>query len=302
MAGDRLFLNVAAPVKTFHGQLDAIKTLASMYERDLVDYYSNITLVTGMSGVGKTQLCRKFAFEYLSRKPHLNVVWIAGDSKESMDSSFRSLADKFDIRTRVGNQRHHRDTTEVISDISRNISGHEFTFIYDNVYIDPNICDSFSPNFYLVTAWKNCKMTPKFIVTSQHTDWDDFFGVKCSLYVDAMNQADAVEWVEDVLSVEKTTGISLVETFHRHPLGIEQAVGTIQSQRKADESYGIPQCINAMKLNSKYLKPCDAYDMQTLYKDNLSIAYETSREYLLSQGPSGKQAVEILMKCSFMYA
>lgn len=93
-----IWFNMRDPVKTFTGRSDELDKLDSaLRNRQVV--VSQIATITGLGGIGKSELARKYAHDKITDYDG-NAVWLDAETPESLKESFQRLAEELKIPTK----------------------------------------------------------------------------------------------------------------------------------------------------------------------------------------------------------
>ncbi|KAJ6645892.1 hypothetical protein Bhyg_01101 [Pseudolycoriella hygida] len=188
-----------------------------------------IAVVTGLGGVGKTQLIRKFIQD--NEQSYNHIIWINSDQREQIEENFRTLAEELGIPTRF------EGTYRKFDNISRDVFGRLATsntselrnlMVFDNVDKKTD-CDFV---FKIATSGKR----PHVIITSRIQEWSDSIQL---IKLEVFDTDVAIEYISKTLidpnkkykdSVEDKT--KLAEKLQNFPLALKQATAHINHQRK----------------------------------------------------------------------
>jgi tetratricopeptide (TPR) repeat protein len=174
--------------------------------------------ISGLGGVGKTQLAAEYAHRYAS---HYNVVWwVRAEEPATMAEDFARLATSLGLPEK--DEADQRLAIEAIrSWLSRN---DKWLLIFDNVN-DPKDLAPYLPH----------PRTGHILVTSRNPSWR---GVATPLTVTALARAESVKFLlvrtgqQDESAAER-----LAETLGDLPLALVQAAATIKETRSSISSY-----------------------------------------------------------------
>src|SRR5205085_4557189 len=79
----------------FTGQDDLLVQLATILQSDQKTALTQPQAITGLGGIGKTQLALEYAYRY--RQNYHAVLWVRADMREELISSFVSIAHLLDL-------------------------------------------------------------------------------------------------------------------------------------------------------------------------------------------------------------
>ncbi|WP_265027038.1 hypothetical protein [Wolbachia endosymbiont (group A) of Bombylius major] len=85
-----IWFNMKYPVKTFTGRRSELQKIYKELHKTTNEQaeVSQIVVISGLGGIGKSELARKYAYEY--RKDYDgNVIWINAETQKDLEGSFR---------------------------------------------------------------------------------------------------------------------------------------------------------------------------------------------------------------------
>jgi hypothetical protein len=130
-----IWFEVRAPVKSFTGRDDELKHLHdALPSKGGQAVVSQITSIRGLGGIGKSELARKYAYDYKKYYGD-NVVWINAETQESIRKSFQGLATqklRIPITEKKDEKEQERDIKSIVEDIYKYFQNAESLFIFDN--------------------------------------------------------------------------------------------------------------------------------------------------------------------------
>lgn len=184
------------------------------------DIESQMTVVSGLGGIGKTQLVREYVNQNMARYDS-NVIWINGDKEESISETFKALAnDTLEIST-VGANGIEKNITSIVEEVYDYFSGKNVLFVYDNV----ESMESISKFLLLGRSEKNAR--PYVLVTSRVQHWHKGIAV---IQLREWQPHEAIDFVSAVLDVNAQENLDvklLVEDLQYFPLALRQATSYI---------------------------------------------------------------------------
>src|ERR1700733_13479158 len=122
--------DVSKPVKSFTGRNDELEALHSALQSESGQVViSQITSISGLGGIGKSELARKYAWDY--KKCYYNNVWINAETQESFKKSFQELAKelKIAITEKRDEKEQERDIKSIVKDIYKYFQDAKSLFI-----------------------------------------------------------------------------------------------------------------------------------------------------------------------------
>ncbi|MDR2978453.1 MAG: hypothetical protein LBU56_03500 [Rickettsiales bacterium] len=115
-----IWLNMRYPVKTFAGRRSELQRIhKELYKTtDEQAEVSQVVVIGGLGGIGKSELARKYAYEY--RKDYDgNVIWINAETQKDLEESFKRLARE--LSKRLPEDSKISTTEEEIEPITENV-------------------------------------------------------------------------------------------------------------------------------------------------------------------------------------
>jgi len=55
--------------------------------------------ITGLGGVGKTQIALEIAYQIRDKKPEFSIFWIPATSVEKIEQAYMGIGERLDYRT-----------------------------------------------------------------------------------------------------------------------------------------------------------------------------------------------------------
>ena len=120
------------PVESFTGRTKELDELHELVQRkNELTVISQITSISGLGGIGKSELARKYAHEY-SQKYDGNVIWINAESYGILVESFHRLTqDELEISTKNIDGK-EKDIKSIVKDVYKYFAKRKSLFIFDN--------------------------------------------------------------------------------------------------------------------------------------------------------------------------
>ena len=222
------------PVESFTGRTKELDELHELVQRkNELTVISQITSISGLGGIGKSELARKYAHEY-SQKYDGNVIWINAESYGILVESFHRLTqDELEISTKNIDGK-EKDIQFIVKDVYKFFAKKKSLFIFDNAEKyrtqqkgDEGV-DKFLPSFSLPTNANK----PYFIITSRNQKWGN---IKV-LQLDTFTEKESIEFIKKTLNIEdnfQNEDIKeLAEKLQHFPLALQQAVAYIRERNR----------------------------------------------------------------------
>ena len=174
--------------------------------------------ISGLGGVGKTQLATEFAYQAAERSDYKVILWISAETSNAINHAYVELAKTLQIDVRGLNPGeiqglvHHK--------LTKKHGDSKILFILDNAPDHDNIQD------YLNELQRQLltKFPLHILITSRSQHWPEN-----PLILDTFTQQEALMFVKKHLPDEKARSIiKLARTLHYFPLALNQATAYIR--------------------------------------------------------------------------
>ncbi|XP_037042106.1 uncharacterized protein LOC119078615 [Bradysia coprophila] len=288
---DPIFFRVQSPVIHFVGRSSELRRLedALGITPNSSSTPSHIIAVSGLGGIGKTQLVRKFIKK--NRLSYRNVIWINSERNELIIESLKTLArDELNIPLTHEDGR-EKDFNSVVGQLLNRLSQTKTLFVNDNVDEIESI------KFLLTTETSGEK--PHFIITSRIREWGDGIDV---IHLDAWNVSDAIEYVATVLNHpidSDNDKLLLVDRLEAFPLALRQATAYIKYQRKEEPVYRIVDYVE--KYQTQEMLDCKLFqkDALNIYEKTTFTTWRVTIDAIEQDAKYGRLAARILHVIAF---
>ncbi|XP_057297664.1 uncharacterized protein LOC130628699 [Hydractinia symbiolongicarpus] len=207
--------NVPLNVSNFTGREEILENIYSNLHKQEKSHPFNAVCLTGLGGVGKTELAARYA--RLNRKHYQYIFWIQADN---LQSSLQSMCEYFDVKS------YYQSIEAMVLKLSAKIGSCKCLFVLDNAEnftsIDPLL--------------RNLTLDVKYcvIVTSQHTQWQNLcleqFEITIFTEIEAYNFFK--ELVPDENSAKK-----LAKELEYFPLAMQLSLSYIKRHSMNIEEY-----------------------------------------------------------------
>lgn len=252
-----------------------------------------IIVVSGLGGIGKTQLVRKFISE--NRSFYKNVVWINSQEREMINKDFETLAtDYLHIQTYVNGKK--IDCNSIIGLVLNKLSTSPTLIVFDNA-------DKTENTKFVLTMGTLC-IGPHIVITSRIQEWSDFI---CRIKLGGFKSEDALEYVSKALidpeylhKDSREDKEKLVEKLQKFPLALRQATAHINYQRKEGTFY-IADYICKYNSFQKEILDSDLFtrDILNEYKETTFTTWRVTVAAINNCEAEGELALTILHIISY---
>ncbi|MGL9758152.1 MAG: tetratricopeptide repeat protein [Wolbachia sp.] len=287
---------VRNPVGLFTGRKTELEKLHESIQESqgVATIISQLASISGLGGVGKTELARKY-IEKHSKDYSNNIIWINAETYETMAQSFLKLA-----KGLLGIPTEDRDIESIVRDIYAFFAKRKSLFVFDNAEEyrsegqDAGI-SQFLPSYFLSSDDNK----PSVLITSRNQKWGD---IK-PLILDTFTEPESIDFIRKALGIkdgsQENEIKNLAETLQHFPLALQQAVAYIKERDIALKNVGlkfeISDYLKRYKeeaerlLDFKFPKDSDNSYTQTTF-----ITWRITIDKIKDNTEYGQQAKEIL--------
>lgn len=218
------------PTKSFTGREKYLNKIC-----EYINEEKQCVVITGLLGVGKSELVLKFAETY--KQEFSNIVFINAEETENIMDIFCKLACELQISLYYTNTKRSNDS--IINSVYSVLSKNYCLLIFDNAYCRKDI-DRYLPHT------KNIYV----IITSQNQIWEDMLTIN----LDIFEQSEATEFIQKEIINEQTKDIEkLAYNLQFLPLALQQAVSYIKDQTTIHMKFTIANYLECFKQNEQLL-------------------------------------------------
>ena len=218
---DGVSYEMFTPIPPFMGREEDVKQV----HENLINMDDNKTalVVTGLDGVGKSELVRAYCHIYAPSFYENNIIWINGKNKASITSAFNNVAEiiKLDVKDERGQ---FSDVKVVMSKVFRFFANRYVLFVFDNVDNEDSVKE------FLNIKFQTGVQKPYVVITSQYTRWGQRF-VRQELR--CFTPETAEEFVSYNLkhnsSFNDDSSKTFCALFEYLPLALQQAVAYVNN-------------------------------------------------------------------------
>lgn len=244
--------------------------------------------VSGLGGVGKTQLALRYAETYAADYDN-NVLWINAESKGNLANSVRKLANKLNIerQDRYGNE---KEIEEILEEVYTYFSTGKSLFIFDNVE-NYREFENFLPKSLLGNK-------PAILITSRYRNWGN---VATVVSLDVLTEEEGKELIKSALTIAANDQSQdgkireLTTLLQGLPLALQQAVAYINIQRNINIQFGIQDYLELCKAKALEILDFDyASYTNDPYAKTVFTTWQVTLDKIKQDRSAGGKALEIL--------
>lgn len=270
-----------APDVNFTGRSKELTSLEC-----LIDNKRHIVVVSGLGGIGKTQLVRKFIER--KRQLYFNVVWIVANDRGVMQEQFKILARSLGVVNVTGVE---KDFCSLIEEVFNKLSASLTLVVLDNV-------DKIE-NTEFVLKIGTIRVAPHIIITSRIQEWSDSIDL---IKLCAFSSEDALEYVSQQLNSSDTVEDKdlLLQTLQNFPIALRQATAHINFHRK-QEQFTISDFLMAFDSSREEILNSDLFQRDILneYEQTTLTTWKITIDAIKECRPDGDLALRILNIISY---
>lgn len=287
--------NMRYPVKIFTGRENKLQEIYDKLHKGTgkLTAISRIVVISGLGGVGKSELARKYAYEY--RKDYDgNVIWINAETQKDLEESFEGLARELNRREGSKISTTEEGIESIIEGVYRYFEDVKGLFIFDSAEGYKNI-SKFLPS--------SLNYRPYVLITSRDTKWK--LGQKIEMEVtklDVFEEPEALEFVEKFLDIDNASQDKeieeLAEELQCFPLALKQAVAYIRNKNKESKlrDYGrfeISDYLKEYQQHPEKLLKEGVYGNEECYTKTIFTTWDVTIE-AIKRKECGIEALSIL--------
>lgn len=304
-----VLFNLREAIPSFTGRVEALqelhRLLLSKKMTAVVPALSALTLhpnnenplhssaqvsVTGLGGIGKTQLALRYAQLHAADYDH-NVLWINAETQENIDSSFRRLGARLGLRTK---DRYDQDLDifDIVATVYEYFSDRKSLFIFDNV-----------ENYRAIEAYFPKIMRgnrPILLITSRYSHWHEIASV---LSLDVFTERESEELIKRSLAIydraQDDNIRELNQLLQGLPLALQQALAYIKQNRNAH--FFIREYIERYKVEREKLLKFELVNSSNdPYLETVFTTWQLTLAKIRSIPDLGEDAIEVLRIMAFL--
>lgn len=196
---------------------------------------SRVVLISGKSGIGKSELARGYGFSERRKGTWAKIMWIDASSYTKLSNSFRRLAERLGI-SRKSEQRRERNIKSIVEDVYEYLQDTKSLFVFDDASSYKEI-ENFLPSSFPVFSNRE---KPCVLITSPNKDWkkeiEDIEEIKLGNF----KKGEAEEFTRKTLGEDESQGKSiseLIEELNCFPLDLKAATSCIKQKGLSIREY-----------------------------------------------------------------
>ncbi|WP_353273619.1 tetratricopeptide repeat protein [Wolbachia endosymbiont (group A) of Agelastica alni] len=285
--------DVKEPVTLFTGRIRELEDLHKILQEGGEAVISQMASVTGLGGIGKSELARKYISEH-NKDYDNNIIWVNADNYLTIAESFRRLAqDKLRISTLDENGK-EKEIKLIVEDVYRFFAKRHrrSLFVFDNAGKHKVVGEGEGVDKFLPSGPNK----PHVLITSRDQEWGE---IK-SLSLGVFTEEEAVEFIRKALKIEDGSQESeiknLAETLHRLPLALQQAVAYINKENQgkwSNEKFTISNYLELYKGKANELLNKASGETYDRYTETVMTTWQITIDKI-KQKMGGEQALEVL--------
>lgn len=296
--------NVMPPVLTFTGRKRDLEKIHKNLEADGTTMVSQMVVQSGLGGIGKSELVRKYISEYYEYYNN-RIIWIDAETYQSLSGSFRNLGvdvlfnneDDIDLVKSL-------PVKEIADKVYKKLSSQKSLFIFDNAQRLKSASGDEGIEELLPKASQFLNKI-FVIITSRFQEWSDI----TVLNLDVFTKEESELFVRTVLKINNDEQNQLIaiftDTLQHFPLALQQAASYIKETNAVYENsnrkFGISEYLSKYHTETKALLDYNFFDKTwDNYQKTVYTTWKITVDKIKQDEPYGMQAVEVLDKISFL--
>lgn len=127
----RISFGVVAPISAFTGRIEELEEIKNKLSKQTNIIVTQSLTISGLGGIGKTQLTKQFIKQFGESDFYGRVIWIEAESDDSVKRSFIQFAELINIR-----DVRTKDSKALIEEVFQFFDGVKVLFVFDNYDIN----------------------------------------------------------------------------------------------------------------------------------------------------------------------
>lgn len=287
------WFDVENPSELFVGRTEELEKLHRvLHDQGRIGVISQVSRISGLGGVGKTELAKKYVCTY-AKKHYKNVIWInAENDKTIADSFYRLASDKLGIRTKNAD-REKKHVKYIIEEVFKYFSTQKSLFVFDNAEELGHLKQILPLN----NLMPNVKV-PYILITSRNKEWDK--KIK-TIDLDTLSLDDSIKFIKKGLEIEDESQNdqigNLVKALQYFPLAIQQAIAHI---KETQESYDFEGYLEKYREKTKELINHKVFEwVNNGYTKTTYTVWEVTLDRIIEDKECGQLALDILSTIAY---
>jgi ankyrin repeat protein len=300
-----VWFEIIEPVASFTGRGRVVTALHNVLQRSAKkqEVISRAAAISGLGGIGKSELARKYAYKY-GKDYYGNVIWINAENFEYIKNSFLRLAEdkRVDISPK---DKHGRNKTieaiveEIYAFFARR--RRKSLFIFDNAEEYKDI-----RRFLPSSLSLGCKK-PYILITSRNKNWRiaESEGEIKTIQLGVFKETEAVKFVKRALNIRDNLQDEeikkLTEELQYFPLALGQAVAYINESNivlscRGEERVGVSDYLKRYKKEADKLLDFESKYKSDRYTKTTFIAWKITIDAIAKRecGPEALKILEVM--------
>ncbi|XP_077296699.1 uncharacterized protein LOC143918632 [Arctopsyche grandis] len=282
--------NVKQPVKSFLERDKEIEALHKKIQRGTT-VNSQTYVICGNSGIGKTEFVRKY-IERHSRRFENRIIWIDGQSLDSIENSFLKLSEELGISA-ITSDNKKKEMNNIVIEVYRKFHGKKCLFVFDGATKQKEI-DPFMPK------QTNDANIPFVIITSSQSEW---LGVK-KIELKPIPDEKVSKLIDSKICTAEFVEIKNAEqltNFLKYILfAVQLGSVYIVKEFMNDSNFRIAECMVRFTENQKQMEEFNLPASIGTHVQVTMMIYKSIIDSMTKSRGKGLKALEILRIMSFM--
>ena len=298
-----LSFSVKEPIKLFTGREQELCNLHKKMQESKQIVISQITTISGLGGIGKTELARRYISQYGQFYDN-NIIWINAESESTIIQSFYKLA-KDKLKIIIEDQyKRKKDVKSIVNDVYELFSKRKSLFIFDNAENNQTLKEVLP-----IRVLSHRNNIPYIFITSRiaEVEWT-LWGIEKSITLKVFTDKEALIFIKESLKLKEKNDDILneqvreltINLLHKFPLALQQAVAYIKKEnekiklRKKGE-YTITNYLRDYRKETKKMLNSDIFkNLNNDYSQTTLKTWKVTTDKINSNTEYGQIALEIL--------
>ena len=261
-------INIPQKNKNFSGRKSLIENIHNVFNSSSPE--THIQVLTGLGGIGKSQLAVEYAHEFRNIYP---VLWlIRAEDRATLIQDLANLADELELQGSFG-----PDTQLKVKSVIKWLNNNEkWLLIFDNVEKPDSIRDYLPSN-----------LNGHIIITSRFRSWKALGNV---ITIPTFSRDESAHFILNRINLNENNETNkLAEKLGDFPLALEQAAAYIENM-----NISIKQYLELFNSNENIIHGANP----ATYHESIGTTWEISFKKIREISPL---SVDLLYLCAFLY-